>query len=327
MSMSHEFKQLQWKRKFQQRVQYAVSSSNRSNVKAILAGHYAVVKIFGKTVPLPGVSPLMSCSHSVSSNNSNNKSMAYGDAAIDRNTATPKESIPQSKIPRTAEENRRRYAKRKQTKIQLLVNHNFSPATAVLVTLTFDDCQQSIDYVVKQGQLLFKRLKSHVPGVKYIAVPERHESGGWHIHLILDRELPLRKKLAKPYVDKGKIKSKSGSWESLWKLGIVHQKRLNQGGTLGASIAGYVMKNAAETDMNGHHTEWKSDNLEKPVEINGQDAVDLLHSFVSEDLTPCYGYHCDNCGHIETMDVFEFCLDPEAAMLNKAWWRFKKRAA
>ena len=50
-------KQQQWQRDFQQQVQSVRVTSARSNVKAFIAGHYVIIKIFGKTVPLPGVAP------------------------------------------------------------------------------------------------------------------------------------------------------------------------------------------------------------------------------------------------------------------------------
>ena len=95
------------------------------------------------------------------------------------------------------------------------------------------------------------------------------------MHLLLDRELPLARSVAQSYIDSGVIRSAFGSWESLWKLGLFHQKRLNQGGNLGASIAAYMMKNAGDPDLVGHHTVLKSDNLEPPTEIIGQDVNHL----------------------------------------------------
>ena len=315
-----QHKQQQWKQDFQHKAAYAFATNNRSNVKAFIAGPYVVVKVFGKSVALPGVSTTASSSQSGRSRQDipwHTDRVAGAGTSDSSFFSTGKSSV----APRTPEENRRRNIKRKQTDLQLLINQNFSPSTAVFATLTFGQSNRDICLVIRECQKLFKRIRRHVPDVKYIAVPERHEKGDWHVHLLLDRELPLTRSLAQSYIDSGSIKSKSGSWEKLWSLGHVHQKRLNQGGNMGASIAAYVIKNATDKELTRHHTVWKSDNLEQPTEICGQDAVDLLHSFVSGDLTPSYGYHCENCGFTETMDVYEFCLDPAAAMLNKAWWR------
>ena len=329
MSRPSDNKKQQWKREFQQKAAYAFATAHRSNVKAILAGPYAVVKVFGRSVPLPGVSTTASAlyaatRHQEPSCSSDTEELS---ASSTKKRASSAGVHASSSLPRTPEENRRRNMKRKQADLQLLIHQNFSPSTAVFATVTFQQQQRDIRVVIRECQKLFQRLRRHVPDVKFIAVPERHEKGGWHVHLLLDRELPLTRGVAQPYLDSGSVRSASGSWEKLWKLGLVHQKRLDQGGNLGASIAKYITKNAGDPDLAGHHTAWKSDNLEPPTEICGQDAVDLLHSFVSSDLAPSYGYHCESCGFIETMDVFEFCLDPAAAMLNKAWWRFTSAAA
>ncbi len=322
-------RQQQLKQEFQQKAAYAFANERRSNVKAFIAGPYAVVKVFGKSVSLPGVSPTASAlyaatRHQEPSCSSDTEELS---ASSTKKRAASVGAHASSSLPRTHEENRRRHVKRKQAELQLLIHQNFLPGESVFVTLTFRECQPEIGVVIHECQNLFKRVKSHVPDVKFIAIPERHENGSWHVHLILDRELPRTKTVAKAYIDSGVIRSAFGSWEKLWKLGLVHQKRLDQGGNLGASIAKYITKNAGDPDLAGHHTAWRSDNLEPPTEIIGQDAVDLMHSFVSSDLAPSYGYHCESCGFIETMDVFEFCLDPAAAMLNRAWWRINSAAA
>ena len=328
MSKPSASKQQQWKQEFQQKAAYAFADDRRSNVKAFSAGPYVVIKVFGKSVPLPGVTSASSISAAAC-----HQATSYESEAEESSCSSPRERFSSFGAPssstqrRTPEENRRRNVKRKQAELQLLIHQNFSPCNAVLATITFQQRQLDISVVIRECQKLFKRLRRHVPNVRYIAVPERHEHGGWHVHLLLDRELPLSKVVAQPYLDSGSIQSASGSWEKLWKLGIVHQQRLDRGGNLGASIAAYVTKNATDEELAGHHTIWKSDNLEPPTEIIGRDAVALLHSFAISDLAPNYGYHCENCGFVETMDVFEFCTNPAAAMLNKAWWRLNSAAA
>ena len=329
MSRPSTSKQQQWKQEFQKKAAYAFANDRRSNVKAFIAGPYVVIKVFGKSVPLPGVSSSASSMYVATSRQEINCELETEESLCSspRGSYSSVSAHASSTQRRTPEENRRRNVKRKQADLQLLIHQNFLPCSAVFATVTFRQQQRDIRVVIRECQKLFHRLRDHVPDVKRIAVPERHENGGWHVHLLLDRELPLRKAVAKPYIDSGSIQSVSGSWEKLWKLGIVHQQRLDRGGNLGASIAAYVMKNATDEELAGHHTVWKSDNLEPPTEIIGQDAVDLLHSLAISDLAPSFGYHCENCGFVESMDVYEFCLDPAAAMLNRVCWRINSAAA
>ena len=327
MSRPSVTKRNQWKQWFQQKAATAFKSHKRANVKVFLAGDYVVVKFYGKSVCLPA-SAVAAASLPVET------SSRTTDTKSGRSEHTAKQAcfpVPQASSyttpKRTAAENRRRHVKRKQRDLQLLIQQNFSPDSAVFVTLTFCKSTQDLLHVSRECQKLFARLRRHVQGVKYIAVPERDDRGNWHVHLILDRELPLAKSLVKPFLDCGSIRTKSGCWEKLWTLGIVHQKKLDQGGNLGASIAAYVMKNATDQELAGHHTVWKSDNLQPWTELFGQDAVDVIRSIVREGLTPSYGYYCVNCGFVESMHVFEFCLNPQAAKLYKEWRPPNRRAA
>ena len=322
-------KQQQWQRDFQQQLQSVRVTSVRSNVKAFIAGHYVIIKFFGKTVPLPGVAPTACANLSRSTwqdidDDADCEERANYSSYSSRQNEV---SYNSSSAPRTPEENRRRHAKRKQVDLQLLIHTNFTPERAVFATLTYQEPQRNVDTVIGDCQKFFKRLMRHVPQVKYVAVPERHENGGWHVHILLDRELPLTRDTAQSYIDDGSINTASGAWQQLWKHGFVHQKRLNQGGNLGASIAGYVLKNSHDPDLVGHHTVWKSKRLEPPMEIYGWDAMDLSNSLSNSNLAPSYSYHCEGCAFVETLDVFEFCLDPEAERLNRAWWRIKNSAA
>ena len=63
MSRPSTSKQQQWQKEFQQKAAYAFANERRSNVKAIIAGPYVVIKVFGKSVPLPGVSSVASSMH------------------------------------------------------------------------------------------------------------------------------------------------------------------------------------------------------------------------------------------------------------------------
>ena len=63
MSRPSASKQQQWKQEFQQKAAYAFANDRRSNVKAFIAGPYVVLKFYGKSVPLPGVSSSASSMH------------------------------------------------------------------------------------------------------------------------------------------------------------------------------------------------------------------------------------------------------------------------
>lgn len=207
--------------------------------------------------------------------------------------------------------------------MKMLINANFDPRIAAFVTVTFENPESDFEVAKIEFQKLFRRLNKNVKGVKYLAVPEQHENGGWHVHLLLDRELPLTTDAAAKFVKAGTIKGKGGSWQRLWKLGQVHQKTLDGGGNMGASLAVYLQKNSDNITLAGHHGIWRSDNLQQPRELTGQDAVDRARQLADSTEHPIYSFTIQDIDYIGTLDVFEFCHDPQAALLNKAWWRMK----
>lgn len=319
MSRPSVNKQNLWKRNFQQKAKTVFANSERANVKVFLAGAYIVVKFYGKSVRLPAASVGASLSLVKPLRRESSSAPSVPRKPEEKGRVQCSKAGSSGTLKRTAAENRRRHVKRKQNELQLLIHQNFSPDTAVFVTLTFRQNSRDLRSVIKECQNLFARFRRHVPDVKYIAVPERHAQGSWHVHLLLDRELPHAMSVAKPFIEAGSIKSKSGSWDKLWPLGLYHQKKLDQGGNLGASIAAYVMKNATDKELSGHHTVWKSDNLQPPTEICGHDANNIIKSLVKEGLSPSYGYSCESCDFVNSMHVFEFCLDPKAVLLDKKW--------
>ena len=319
MSTQSDYKKSKDLHSFQHHANNAIAGTSWSTVKVFIAGPYSLAKFYGKPVSLPGIVPASLRSVPRGS------FLSVGSQEHDTSpSAGRQEHHPQ---PRTAEENHRRHVKRKQSELKLLINTNFVPSTAAFITLTFHEKITDFGVVKRECQKLFKRLRKHAPNIKYLAIPEKHEDKSWHAHILTDRALPLTRAVSTSYIEKGTIRSKFGSWESLWKIGQVHQKALDNGGNLGASIAGYILKNSSDPDLSGHHFIWRSDNLQQPLELNGQDAVDWVQKVAANGDLPIYSYSCQNLEHIKTMDVFEFCNDTQTSLLNKAWWRLKKSAA
>lgn len=301
-----------WAEEFSEHVRTAMATQEKSNVRVVLAGPYSVTKFYKRPVNLPGNGP-------------KTKLMAMSQNTIQPVRSSLTEHSPlthdsaKTTAPRTPEQNQRRYASKRTNKMSSLIDHNFDPRTAQLVTLTFEKKQEQFQQVKKSCQAFFKRLVKNVPGVKYMAVPEQHADQSWHVHLIVDRELPLTAEKARWFIDQGVIKGKKGSWEFLWKLGHVNQKSLDNGGKLGVSIARYITKSWKTKEMKGSHKSWQSRNLDQPTTIYGQEAVDYVRSLDAVGEKPLYGYCCNQLKYVESLTVFEFCHDREAALVDKQW--------
>ena len=327
MAKQPSTKEQSWLASFRQQAKWAHVTETKSTVKIIEAGPYCEVKFYGRPVLLPTNRPAAIVSgNSVDSPGNADRSEAASVSSNGRSGQKNRRSGSDFS-PRTPEQNHYRHVKRSQARLKLLVNTNFDPRTAVFVTLSFREKQFRVADVKRLWGKLAKRLRKNVDGVKYLALPEMHEDGSWHIHVVLDRQLPLNTQTMAPYVTAGVIKGKGGTWESLWKLGQVHCKKLDAGGNLGASIAAYLLKNAHVPDLARCHGVWRSDNLAPPVELTGQAALARLRELESSSLWPVHSYSVSDVDYIGSLSVYEFCTDPKAVLLNKAWWRSNAPAA
>lgn len=311
MGIKSSRKETEWQQSFQQKARWVQATADTGNVKIIVAGPYSRISIFGRPVKLPG--------------------RALGHLAIpaphESSGRRPAANKSVGVKPRSAQENRRRNLKRQGATIMHLINQNFDPRKAQFVTLTTKNNAMLFSEIKAECQKLFKRLRKTVRGIKYLAVPERGDNEGWHVHLIIDRELPLTKQVAAAFKKNGVVRSSKACWEVQWRIGFVHQKKIDGGGNLGASIAKYMSKNAVNPDLVGHHSVWRSDNLEVPTELTGQAAVRFVQQLAKSNDTPINAYSCSGIDFIDTLDVFDFCHDRKAALFDKAWWKHKQMVA
>lgn len=325
MPVYRQYNNIEWLRSYEQRTQNIILLSDKANVKVFVAGHYAVVRFYGRPVSLPGcIAPnsLLKRQNSITA-----FEMGAFDETDERQVgeANPGSCI-KSSPSRSAVQNRQRHVKKSRSKMMLLINANFDPRTAQFVTLTFESAVTELAVVKQESQKFFKRLRKNVPCVKYICVPERTDDHGWHLHLIVDRELPMTEGEASAFIASGVIRGKKGAWNGLWKRGLVYQKKLDGGGNLGASIAKYMSKGSTDPAFAGSHIIWRSDNLERPTELSGADAVCYVKWLSEDGHVPIHSYYCDNIEFIETLTVFEFCTDRRAALYDKCWWLMKSAA-
>ena len=318
--------EIKWQRSFQQKVNWVTVTNTKANVKVIVAGAYSIVKFYGRSVLLPG---------SVASSSVSRPGRMGPDTEVAEDKVMPGSQLalddyrePRGLKPRTAPQNRYRHVKRNLGQMMLLINHNFDPHTARFVTLTFRQKATTYVFVKQECQKFFKRLRKNVPGIQYLAMPDRHEDGSWHVHLIIDRELPMTKELAAPFINAGVIRGKKGSWEGLWTLGQTNQQDLDKGGNLGNAVSRYMMKNAGDKELAGSHTFWRSDNLKQPVKLEGQEAARFVRELADANELPVYSYACENVNeYVGSMNVFEFCHDRKATLHDKAWWWIRQTAA
>ena len=120
-----------------------------------------------------------------------------------------------------------------------LINNNFFGGQNELwVTLTFGDNKiYNANDLCPVFEKFIKRLRYSYKGYKidYIYVPEPHEKGDWHIHLLLKADRPL-------YIDNSKL-------SKIWGYGFVKVNRLKDIDNIGAYVSAYLIN-----IKNGEHT-------------------------------------------------------------------------
>lgn len=117
------------------------------------------------------------------------------------------------------------------SKLRRLINNNFNGGKNELwITLTFD---KNKVYEPKELCLLFeffmRKLRRYFKGqvIDYIYVPEPHEKGDWHIHLLLKSNKTI-------YIP-NKVLNK------LWGYGFVKVNRLKDVDNVGAYVSSYLI--------------------------------------------------------------------------------------
>ena len=117
------------------------------------------------------------------------------------------------------------------SKLRNIINNNFFGGSNELwITLTFGDNKvyNPID-LCPIFERFIKRLRYNYKDFKidYIYVPEPHEKGDWHIHLLLKADEPL-------YIENSKL-------SEIWGNGFVKVNRLKDIDNIGAYVSAYLI--------------------------------------------------------------------------------------
>lgn len=283
-----------------------------SNVVLRWGGSYFEIDILGRNVPLPGVRK------QIREKSARNNSECFLDNDTDNDLVLQDLDIVQTKetFPNQQEKLQRYRSKLKRRELRLLINQNFNPVAAQLVTATFDDCDIEYTVAIEHFKRFRQELQRKVKDIHYLSVVEPGEKRGYHLHMVTDRKLPQTPFEAKDYIANGVIKSRAGALTSLWPHGDIHQKTLDGGGNLGASLSRYLTKKAHCSEMKFRHSINKSSNLAPYVTMRGDDALGFIERFVTaKGISEFYSYTCENLEHIDYMHHYEFSLDPEKMLL------------
>ncbi|EIW17361.1 MULTISPECIES: rolling circle replication-associated protein [Pelosinus] len=276
-----------------------------SNLFVRVAGSYVEIDITGRSILLPGSKKILKPRATIIDTLLAEDNL-FDDHEI--NTAVLRQN--------SSDVIKQRYRTKVNTRaIRLLVNQNFNPNTAHMLTVTF---RENLDYTTaeKHFKRLLKELQRKYIDMKFLSVIEPHDKGDYHMHVVINQRIPENIFEAKRLMDTGIIKSLKSALDILWPHGRFHQKPLNGGGNLGASLGYYLTKRVKNQDLEFKHSYRKSSNLERFQTLRGNDALQLIkEKLVEADIKEFYSYTCMNLDFIESLRHYEFCLDPTQALL------------
>lgn len=190
-----------------------------------------------------------------------------------------------------------------------LLERNFNVDSCFFYTLTYESAQQS-DYAiaVSDRTKLLRRLRDAFPGIKYVSAFGRHKSGGIHIHLVADKEIPRRSSSTIKDKPKKGRPAKSPCWDSFWPHGYVHVKRITQA-PIGGPVAAYLKKNGMEVDLYGKHMFVASKNISGFAELRGDERKQKLHELISSGQDPFNAHVVENVPFAKKVYIFDFRTD------------------
>ncbi|WP_051296640.1 rolling circle replication-associated protein [Anaeroarcus burkinensis] len=271
-----------------------------SNIIVRMAHEYVEIDIWGANVPLPGAKRTMEA------NRKNNPWLRVMKEMNEDCVNELDEVLMKSKNKEKQERYRKRQSERN---LRLVINKNFNPATAQMLTLTF---AEPLTY--DESEPLFKKLLQNLQrkyqNMKYVAVIEPHKKEGYHMHAIVNQSLAKTQFDVHAYIKSGIVKSKKASLPYLWPHGWFDLKALSGGGNLGGCLASYLMKRTSCPEFE-HKFNWRrSRNIEWYDILRGEDALELINAYrLGWDVQEVYSYSCFDLEHIQSVRHYEFCLE------------------
>jgi len=142
---------------------------------------------------------------------------------------------------------------RARTNMRRLINSN--PTLNKFLTLTFRTKMFDLSKANKLFNTYIRRMNKHFPRFQYIAIVEFQKNGRVHYHLLCNLEYVPAKKL-----------------EEIWQHGFINIKRIDRINNIGAYICKYLRKDMFDERMFGKKKFFRSQDLDKPAEILGDNA-------------------------------------------------------
>lgn len=134
------------------------------------------------------------------------------------------------------------------------------------VTLTFAENMTDIDKANRLFKQFIQRMRYRYGSFKYVAVIEFQDRGAVHYHMMSDL----------PYIPKDEL-------AAIWRHGFVRINDISSVDNVGAYMVKYMMKDVHDVRLKGRKAYLTSRGLEKPVELRGDEALQVVGMYDLEN--------------------------------------------
>ena len=134
---------------------------------------------------------------------------------------------------------------------------NYQLGHPAFVTFTYENQTAEIAKVLKDWTAFVRRIKTQLPKVALLRVPERHKSGKWHFHAVmygLPQDNPCIYQLRGRYrthacPSKAQCERRTRLLAKTWRHGFVDCERVRSTHSIGAYMSKYLTKGEPDWEL------------------------------------------------------------------------------
>lgn len=163
---------------------------------------------------------------------------------------------------------------RARNQIRRLINMNFDNKS-LFVTLTFAENITDIPFANNEFDKFIKRIKRKQANFAYVAVMEFQKRGAIHYHMVCNWQCSTWNNLDELHERENEI-------ARIWRNGFCDIQEIKHLDNVGAYLIKYMTKDGVDERLNGKKRYFHSRNLDKPVELKGEEAVKLIEEYFNK---------------------------------------------
>lgn len=162
---------------------------------------------------------------------------------------------------------------RARNQIRRLINMNFNN-NSLFLTLTFAENVQDIPYANKEFKKFIQRIKYKQSDFAYVAVMEFQKRGAIHYHMVCNWKAEWN--------NIQELHDRENEIARIWSHGFCDIQEIKHLDNVGAYLIKYMTKENVDDRLNGKKRYFHSKNLDKPMELTGNEAVKIIEEYLNK---------------------------------------------